>query len=220
MTGFSYRKFTELQVQGARERSQRQVEISQLACRMEHNEAKWKALIQKNDDNDIFVFNEAIKDVFSKGYAREVSPFMTARLAGVCSKEYRTIVAEKTYKQFHADHLAIINWMHQLADLEEKQKDEVKDDLKRKIECLRQEIREEKEKKIQELRATLEAKRQELFALKQHKLEEVQDKKRKDQETAVMEDLADRCEWIDIEDNYFTASKSVGGGGSEWVLCS
>jgi hypothetical protein len=218
MTGFSYRKFTELQVQGARERSQRQVEVSQLACRMEHNEAKWKALIQKNDDNDIFVFNEAIKDAFSRGYVRELSPFMTARLAGVCSKEYRTIVAVKTYKRFHDDRLAIINWMHQLADQEEKQKSEVKDDLNRKIECLRQEIREEKEKKIQELRATLEARKQELIALKQRKIEAIQDKERKDEETAALEDLADRCEWIDIEDNYFTAPKS--GGGSEWVLCS
>lgn len=218
MTGFSYRKFTELQVQGARERSQRLVEVSQLACRMERNEAKWKALIQKNDDDDIFVFNEAIKDAFSRDYARELSPFMTARLAGVCSKEYRTIVAEKTYKQFHNDRLAIINWMHQLADLEEKQKSEVRDDLNRKIECLREQIREEKEKKIQELRATLEAKKQALIALKQSKTEAIQDKERKDQKTAVMEDIEDRCEWIDIEDNYFTASKS--GGGSEWVLCS
>jgi hypothetical protein len=218
MTGFSYRKFTELQVQGARERSQRQVEVSQLACRMEYNEAKWKALIQESDDNQIFVFNEAIKDAFSRDYARELSPFMTARLAGVCSKEYRTIVAEKTYKQFHDDRLAIINWMHQLADLEEKQKNEMKDDLNQKIECLRQEIREEKENKIQELRATLEAKKQELIALKQRKLEAIQEEERKDQETAAMDDLADQCEWIDIEDNYFTASKS--GGGSEWVICS
>jgi hypothetical protein len=218
MTGFSYRKLTELQVQGARERSQRQVEVSQFTCRMEHNEAKWKALIDKNYDNDIFVFNEAIKDAFSRDYARELSPFMTARLAGLCSKEYRTIVAEKTYKQLHNDRLAIIDWMRQLADLEKKQKSEVKDDLNRKIECLRQEITEEKEKKIQELRATLEAKKQELIALKQSKLEAIQDKERMVQETAAMEDLDDRCQWIDIEDNYFTASKS--GGGSEWALCS
>jgi hypothetical protein len=218
MTGFSYRKFTELQVQGARERSQRQVEISQLASRMEHNEAKWKALTQKNDDTDIFLFNEAIKDTFSRDHSREVSPFMTARLAGVCSKEYRTIVAEKTYKQFHDDRLDIINWMHQLTDLEENEKNVMTKELNRKIECLRQEIREEKEKKIQEFKAQLEAKKQELIALKQRKLEAVLDKERKDKEVAAMEDLAERCEWIDIEDNYFTSSKSE-GGGSEWVLC-
>jgi hypothetical protein len=221
LKGFSFSKLTELQVQGARERASRRIEVSQLASRLEHAETKWRTRIQRNNVQDWPIYSEAIIEAFSQD-DRDISPFMVARLAELCRQEYREIEAQKGLRRLHNDYRVNINWMYQAIESAGKEKDKVEKELKSRIEALKQELEVTEKKRIEELRAILEWKRRELMRLRERKLHELENMEKKKHftpkapEPVIVEKWNDRSDsWVDIEDDDFQSN-----GGSEWVLCS
>jgi aminopeptidase N len=217
MARFSYRKFAEIQVQGARERAFRQVEVSQLASRLDHVEAKYKELLQAPKEKDMTLYHSAVVKAFSNEKdSREVSLFMTSRFAQICRQEYHTIMADKALIRLHNDHRAVINWLFQQVQEAEKEQGQMVIDLARKVEETRRELREFQQRKLQKLQANLEWKKAELRALRDRKMKEIEDRKEQEliraRELVEKQEWQDRSEWVDIEDDFLM--------GSEWVVCS
>ena len=219
MEGFSYPKLTQLQVQGANERSKQQVELAGYLGRKVQLEAKWETIFQSDDAHVRAISTDAIIQTFAKDVGREVSPFMVARLSDICYKEYKAIVADKTYRRLHNDYRVMINWMYQVLEQEEKDKKKIETEMSQKIESLKLEIAEIKRKGVQELRSSLELKKRELLVLRDlKKLELNQTQKqeiRKAKELATLQDFVDKAEWVDIEDDFHGSHN-----GTDWVVCS
>lgn len=221
MKGFSFSKLTELQVQGARERSSRQIEGSHLANRLEHVDKKWrKILYGKEAQKNQAIFRQAIFDVFSP--EREISPFMVARLAEICRREYLVAEAEKGLQQLHDDHRSDINWLYQEIENSNKEKEKDVDELKARIMNLKSELEATKREGIQNLRECLEWKKRELVRLHEEKLEELKTMEKQEhfrpeaQEAVIDENLLNRSDsWVEILDDCCQSN-----GGSEWVVCS
>jgi hypothetical protein len=216
MARFSYRKFTEIQVQGARERAFRQVEVSQLASRLDHVEEKYKEILQTPKEKDMTIHHSAVVKAFSNEKDREVSLFMTSRFAQICRQEYHTIMADKTLIRLRNDNRVVINWLFQQVQEAEKERGQMELELARKVEETRRELREFQQRKLQELQANLEWKKAELRALRDRKMKEIEDRKEQEliraRELVEKQEWQDRSEWVDIEDDFLM--------GSEWVVCS
>ena len=223
MKGFSFSKLTELQVQGARDRSNRQIERSQLAGRLDSVEREWKSWFvpgSSNDKMDGELFCQAIKEVF---HDRDMSPFMVARLSELCRREFLAGQAEKGLQQLHNDQRAGINWMYQEIERLGEADPQIAAELETRISELKTELNDVREAGIENLRKSLEWKKSELIRLRKQKLEELERMEKqehfkpKQQEAVLVEKWTERSEsWEDVDDDYFQPNN----GGSEWVLCS
>ena len=145
LQGFSYSKLTELQVQGARERSSRQIEISQRTRQLEQVQQKWLAQL-KGGDISQEVYCEVIIDAFSQD--REISPFMVARLANLCRREHQAVEFEKGVDKAHLEHRDAVQWMYEEMDKAGKDKIEMVQDLTTRVEAMKEELKVVKEKKM------------------------------------------------------------------------
>jgi hypothetical protein len=221
VAGFTCKQLASTQVQGAREREQHQVELHQLFRRWKHVEQQWNDKLQADNTlEDDAMYYEAVAKAFEKkDPERDVSPFMIARLANLCRKEYRVIQFEKGLRRIHNDNRVLINSMYQQSELFEKENEQVKAEATWKVEEARAGLVKFEQRKVQELREGLEWKTRELLALreqarnkqreKEHQLRRIQ---------AAMETArslwVDQSDWVDIDDDFGHAA------ASEWVLCS
>jgi hypothetical protein len=130
------------QVQSDRERERRQVEWHQLFSRWTHVEQQWNDKLQADHTvEDEAIYYEAVAAAFVKEDPnRNVSPFMIARLANLCRKEYRAIQLEKGLRRVHNDYRVMINAMHQQSEQLEKEIEQVKAEATWKVEEARAEL--------------------------------------------------------------------------------
>jgi hypothetical protein len=225
LKGFSYSKLTELQVQGARDRSRRQIESSQLNTRLEQARRKWKAALleqhkRQQQDDDLPLFQKAIHDVYEKDPVKEISPFMAARLAELCRQEFKNAQREKALEQIYKQHRDITHYLCQEIDEYGKEKNRIKQELKKRVEAMKNEIEDMKKRTAEEMRANVAWKKQELFKLRASIMMRIEELEKKDwsqvQEPVLIKKCIDGAEWIDIDEDYFP-TKGVSSG---WVVCS
>jgi hypothetical protein len=219
LQGFSYLKLTALQVQGARERSNRQVEASQLSTRLAVAEKKWKSRVERAppQQEDVEIFSNAIREAFED---RDISLFMVARLAELCRQEYQSIQTEEGLRRLNNDYRVSINWMYQEIEKVEKEKVDIEEDLKSRIEALRQEVEEAKKKRQEDLKENLRWKRQELLRIREQLMKRLKEAKQqmecsKSPKPMLVKKCSEGSDWVDIDDDHFATS-----GGSGWVVCS
>lgn len=81
------------------------------------------------------MYYEAVATAFEKeDPVRDVSPFMIARLANLCRKEYRAIQLVKGLHRVHDDYRMLINLMYQQSEQFEKEAERVKTEATWKVE--------------------------------------------------------------------------------------
>lgn len=240
-TSFSYSKLTLLQVQGARDRSGRQVELSQAANRFQTVRSEWhkqlaRSMDYANQSQELIL--PAIVSAFSD---RDISPFMVDRLVKLCRAELRANVAwQRGLVNVKADCQADIDWWKKQRQNEESDKLKIVQELQAKMRATQLEIqRIQLRLKIQELQSRLQQAVKEQQQHHDHQEEEelaqverrlslgsdendcsyfvpmvIIDKHEKG------DDKKQHGEWVEIDEDYFQASTSGGGGSSDWVLCS
>jgi hypothetical protein len=223
MPSFSYRKLTELQVQGARDRSLRTVQVSQLKSRKDLVKNKCRQLLFLHPENTTSVedvvnnpeapeiFTETIEDTFARD-GRDLSPFMKARLANLLDKEYRAKLSERAATRHKDDHDHFVAWIKGQIQEERDAKGQMEDDLKEQVQKLRIGIEQEKRRKIVELKQSLEDKKRALIELKEQKIGNTNRDYNHDHEK---NDILMRTELIEFDDGYFCSSED-----SEWVSVS
>jgi hypothetical protein len=222
LKGFSYSKLTELQVQGARDRSRRQIESSQLTTRLQKVQRKWKAALQEQDDaGDFSLFLEAISDVYEKELpVREISPIMAARLAELCRQEFNGGQQEKALERLRDDQRKSTYYLCKEIDESEERKNRIKEDLEKKVEATKKEIEVMKRRKEAELSSNLEWKKQELLNIRETIISRIEELEKKNwsqvQEPVLINKCIEGAEWVDIDEDYFPTN----GASSGWVLCS
>ena len=227
MPAFSYQKLTELQVQGARDRSLRTVQIGQLKSRKDLLENKCRQCLEGttttststevsdgSTQTTLPIFTQAIEDAFARDSGRDLSPFMTLRLANLLDKEYRAKLGERTCLRHEQDRDRFSTWIKGYIEEERQAKQIVEQELTEQLKKLRIEIEECKAKKIVDLKNSLREKKRQLTIMKELKLRSAKRKEKNNpsQGSIGMKDISMKTELIDIDDGYFVSSEE-----SEWV---
>ena len=136
---FSYSKLTQLQVNGARDRSQRLVEKAQYEQRLQAELDKWHQAVesirrqkaknavagiaagndneeeqQRKEEQEMKVYQEAVKEALEKDETiQPVSPFIIARLAVVLRKEYQARRLDRFVDRLHEEQKTMVRWVCQ-----------------------------------------------------------------------------------------------------------
>eukprot|EP00525_Craspedostauros_australis_P003846 CAMPEP_0198124788 /NCGR_PEP_ID=MMETSP1442-20131203/40889_1 /TAXON_ID= /ORGANISM="Craspedostauros australis, Strain CCMP3328" /LENGTH=321 /DNA_ID=CAMNT_0043784263 /DNA_START=5 /DNA_END=970 /DNA_ORIENTATION=- len=320
MSAFSYRKFTELQIQGAHERATRSVEMSQHEQLEKQAHRKWLFWLRNREESDhvISLHQQAITDVFTppearpaavrngsaklfaddddgddgdnndghgqagsradlgnasslenaagahatalnetyindsndtievgiiieeepprsacapqRSYRKEMSPFLTARLARISCQEYKNILGARGMRHLENDVRVLVNWLHEASEKEERDDAQMQKDLKQKIEDTRKEITQLEMQQRQRLRDALLQKRETLRLMREQKLKEMEHRQNAlasqrtdgggskpstdettESSTETMPQLEEESEssaWVDVEDE-----------NKEWIIC-
>ena len=157
-TSFSYSKLTLLQVQGARDRSSRHVELQSASRRLESVRSKWRDQMSRSDDyanESQELFLRAILAEFSD---RDMSPFMVDRLVKLCRAEYRANEAWKHgLEHVRTDCQETVDWWKQKLQDEEEIKLNIVQELQARIRETQKEMeRIELRRRIEDLRSRLQ----------------------------------------------------------------
>ena len=243
LQGFSYSKLTELQVQGAQDRSRRQIEVSQLKNRLENMKRKWKTALRegKNDyhgDDDQQAdeskpFREAISQVYEEDpLAPEISPIMTTRLAELCRQEFRCEKHKQALEYAENQQQESLDYTRKEIEQHRKEKLEVEENLQQKIQTTKNAINDMKRRQEEERNTDMKWKKEELLKLKETIVSRIEELEKKDwsqiQEPVMIKkcgslDADEGREWIELDEDYFPATGGTGGSdgpSSGWVLCS
>lgn len=195
-----YSKLTQLQVKGATDRSQRQLELAELANRLEMLETRWKESIRttststssttgtgtttaknnQRDEDELQRHFDAIHLAYEEDPHKEASPFMVSRLAKLSSAEYKSIQTEKALRRLHNDQRSVINWLHEEIEKGEQDKVLVDKDIKCRVQVMKKELVIVKKKYVENLQAILALKRQELVNSRSRLLQRLDDLKRQE----------------------------------------
>ena len=236
---FSYYKLTKLQVEGAKERSSRQSEASQVMSRWNAVQSDWKKKTwgAPSSSDDVGLFITVVQETFGKD--RELSPFLTERLAKLCRAEYRASKAVEESKFSQSRPALTKTWMKQALTEEEEATIQMIQELQTAIRMERRRVELERYNKIQDLRAGLVAKKEALREAIRQKQEmpsksfdpptvsgrRSKTTKEPPSETSTSSRADFASDWIEVDDDFLlpqsqTTTTSSRSNNSDWVLCS